>query len=321
MRLRRSDPGKPGLGRRRSGKGFTYLDRDGSVLRDEETVERIKSLVIPPAWKDVWISPEPRGHIQAIGIDDAGRKQYLYHPAWREQQDRAKFDHALEVASRLPEVRDRLCADLTGRGLSRERVLAAIVRLLDMGMFRVGGEESAAREEDPSFGLSTLRPEHLRGKGGCVLLEFTGKSGVSHSATVGDGEVCAVLRDLKRRRRGADRLFAYWDPARRRWQEIRAEAINEYLREISGEQMTAKDFRTWHGTVKAASALAEAGPQPTKAKRKKAVAQASREVAELLGNTPTVARNSYIDPRVIEHYEEGKVASGEEEVLDLLTDD
>ncbi|MBG0561265.1 DNA topoisomerase IB [Actinoplanes aureus] len=330
MRLRRSELSKPGLGRRRSGKGFTYLDSDGSPLRDPETVERIKGLVIPPAWKDVWISPDARGHIQAIGIDDAGRKQYLYHPAWREQQDRAKFDHALEVAERLPAVRDRLCSDLTSRGLTRERVLAAIVRLLDMGMFRVGGEESAAREEDPSFGLSTLRPSHLRAKGGCVLLEFTGKSGISHSATVGDGEVCAVLRDLKRRRRGEERLFAYWDPARRRWQEIRADAINEYLREISGEQMTAKDFRTWHGTVKAAEALAEAGPQPTKAKRKKAVARAAREVAELLGNTPTVARNSYIDPRVIEHYEEGRVVDvpsdapreqAEEEVLDLLSDD
>jgi DNA topoisomerase-1 len=323
MRLRRSDLSKPGLGR----KGKQFVHPDGSPVRDAETIDRLESLVIPPAWKDVWISPEPRGHIQATGIDAAGRKQYLYHPAWREQQDRAKFDHALEVASRLPDVRDRLCADLTGRGLSRERVLAAIVRLLDMGMFRVGGEESAAREEDPSFGLSTLRPEHLRGKGGCVLLEFTGKSGVSHSATVGDGEVCAVLRDLKRRRRGCERLFAYWDPARKRWQEIRADAINEYLREISGEQMSAKDFRTWHGTVKAAESLAEAGPQPTEAKRKKAIAQASREVAELLGNTPTVARNSYIDPRVIEHYEEGRVVGVppdaprekvEDEVLDLL---
>ncbi|MEU8662732.1 DNA topoisomerase IB [Actinoplanes philippinensis] len=329
MRLRRSDLRRPGLSRRRAGKGFAYLDADGGPLRDAGAVERIKGLVIPPAWKDVWISPDPRGHIQAVGVDAAGRRQYLYHPQWREQQDRAKFDHALEVAERLPEVRDRLSADLTGRGLTRDRVLAAIVRLLDMGMFRVGGEESAAREEDPTYGLSTLRPDHLRGSGGCVLLEFRGKSGIEHAATVGDGEVCAVLRDLKRRRRGEDRLFAYWDPARRRWQEIRADTINEYLRDITGEQMTAKDFRTWHGTVRAATALAEAGPQPTATKRKKAVAHAMREVADLLGNTPTVARNSYVDPRVVQAYTEGEVidvapddppAEVEEQVRELLTE-
>ncbi|MEU4694815.1 DNA topoisomerase IB [Actinoplanes sp. NPDC023714] len=329
MRLRRSELSKPGFGRRRSGKGFTYLDRDGGRLTSAEDVERIKALVIPPAWQDVWISPDPRGHIQATGVDAAGRKQYLYHPQWREQQDRVKFDHALEVASRLPEVRDRLQDDLTGGGLSRARVLAAIVRLLDMGMFRIGGAESAAREEDPSYGLSTLRPDHVRTKGGCVLLEFTGKSGVEHAKTVGDGEVCAVLRDLKRRRRGEERLFAFWDPSRRTWREIRADAINDYLREISGEQMTAKDFRTWHGTVKAAAELAAAGPQPTVTKRRKAVAQALREVADMLGNTPTVARQSYVDPRVIEHYEKGVVADvepgeprekAEEEVLDLLGD-
>ena len=321
MKLRRSVLTKPGLGRRRSGKGFRYLDRDGEPLTDPDTIERITALVVPPAWTDVWISPDPRGHIQATGVDAAGRKQYLYHPVWREEQDRAKFDHALEVAERLPEVRDRLCRDLTGRGLTRERVLAAIVRLLDMGMFRVGSDQYADRAEDPTFGLATLRPEHVRTKGGCVLLEFTGKAGVEHSAGVGDGEVCAVLRDLKRRRRGADRLFAFWDPSRRRWQPIRADAINDYLREITGEQMTAKDFRTWHGTVKAAEELAAAGPQPTVTKRKQAVANAMREVADLLGNTPAVARKSYVDPRILEHYEKGRTASGEEEVLELLTDD
>ncbi|GAA0455186.1 DNA topoisomerase [Actinoplanes capillaceus] len=327
MRLHRADLRKPGLSRRRAGSGFTYLDASGAPLRDAETVARVRALVIPPAWRDVWICPDPRGHIQATGVDAAGRRQYLYHPAWREQQDRVKFDHALEVGARLPEVRDRIRADLTGRGLSRERVLAAIVRLLDMGMFRVGGEESAARSDDPSFGLSTLRPAHVRAKGGCVLLEYRGKSGVEHAATVGDGEVCAVLRDLRRRRAGEQRLFAYWDPGRRRWQEIRADAVNDYLREISGEQMTAKDFRTWHGTVQAAAALAGEGPQPTATKRKKAVSKAMKEVAELLGNTPTVARNSYVDPRVIESYESGEVIEPgrpeqtEAEVIELLTGD
>jgi DNA topoisomerase IB len=268
----------------------------------------------------VWISPDPRGHLQATGYDVAGRKQYLYHPVWRSQRDEAKFDHALEVAGKLPAIRDRLRADLTGRGLRRTRVLAAVARLLDMGMFRVGGDESAHRDEDPSYGLSTLRPEHVRTRGGCVMLEFTGKSGVQHAAEVDDGEVCQVLRDLRRRRGHEDRLFAYWEA--RRWHAVHADEINDYLREISGEQMTAKDFRTWHGTVTAAAKLAEAGPQETKTKRKKAVAAAMKDVAELLGNTPTVARNAYVDPRVVDLYDEGRVAGkGEKAVLDLLTED
>jgi DNA topoisomerase IB len=322
MRLRRSDLTKPGYTRRRAGKAFRYLDTEGRALTDPEEIGRIKALVIPPAWTDVWISPDPRGHIQATGYDAAGRKQYLYHRVWRTTRDEQKFDHALEVAEKLPEMRERLCADLSGRGLTRSRVLAAIARLLDMGMFRVGSDQYAQREEDPSYGLSTLRPEHVRTKGGCVLLEFSGKAGVQHASTVGDGEVCQVLRDLRRRRKGEDRLFAYWDAGERRWREIRADDINEYLREISGEQMSAKDFRTWHGTVKAAEELTEAGPKETKTARKKAVAAAMKEVAEMLGNTPAVARSSYVDPRVVEKYEEGEVAGkGEEAVLEMLTED
>jgi DNA topoisomerase-1 len=322
MRLRRSDLSKPGYSRRRAGKGFSYLGPDGAVVKDAGTVDRIKALVIPPAWRDVWISPDPRGHIQATGYDAAGRKQYIYHPDWRTARDEEKFDHALEVAEKLPEMRDRLCHDLTHeRGLTRARVLAAITRLLDMGMFRVGSPQYADRDQDPSYGLSTLRPEHVRTSGGCVVLEFPGKSGVAHANSVDDGEVCAVLRDLKRRRRGQKRLFGYFDRSAGRWRTVHADEINEYLRDISGEQMTAKDFRTWQGTVAAATALDEVGPQPSEAKRKKAVSQAMKEVADLLGNTPTVARNSYVDPRVVERYAEGETASGEEEVLELLTDD
>jgi len=322
MRLRRSVLTKPGYGRRRSGKGFAYLDRDGKPLTDAGEVERIKALVIPPAWTDVWISPDPRGHIQATGVDAAGRKQYLYHPEWRTARDEKKFDHALEVAGKLPEIRSRLCADLSSRGLSKSRVLAAVTRLLDMGMFRVGSDQYAQREEDPSFGLSTLRPEHVRTSRGCVVLEFTGKSGKEHARPVEDGEVCQVLRDLRRRRSGEERLFAYWDPALKRWRDVRADEINDYLREISGTRMTAKDFRTWHGTVKAAEELAEAGPQETKTARKKAVSHAMKEVAELLGNTPAVARASYVDPRVVEAYEKGETVEEptEEAVLDMLTD-
>jgi DNA topoisomerase-1 len=317
MRLRRSDPSRPGITRRRAGRGFRYLGPDGKALTDADDLERIRAMVIPPAWKDVWICPDPRGHLQATGYDVAGRKQYLYHPVWRSKRDEAKFDHALEVARNLPAIRRRLRDDLTGRGLRRTRVLAAVARLLDMGMFRVGGDESAQHD---SYGLSTLRPDHVRTRGGCVMLEFTGKSGVEHAAEVDDGEVCQVLRDLRRRRAHEDRLFAYWEG--RRWHEVHADEINEYLREISGEQMTAKDFRTWHGTVTAAAKLAEAGPQATKTKRKKAVAAAMKDVAELLGNTPAVARNAYVDPRVVDLYEEGRVAGkGEKAVLDLLTKD
>ena len=325
MRLRRSDLTRPGYGRRRSGKGFRYLDTDGTkTLRDQDAVTRIKELVIPPAWTDVWISTDPRGHIQATGQDAAGRKQYLYHPDWRTARDEEKFEHALEIAERLPEMRSRLCTDLSGRGLTRERVLAAVVRLLDMGMFRVGSDQYARRDEDPSYGLSTLLPEHVRVRGGCVVLEFTGKSGVEHANPVEDGEVCQVLRDLKRRRKGERRLFAYWDAKARRWGEIRADDINAYLREISGEDMTAKDFRTWHGTVKAAEELAAAGPQETKTARKKAVSEAMKEVAGMLGNTPAVARSSYVDPRVVEQYERGRTVDPDEDaeqaVVELLTE-
>jgi DNA topoisomerase-1 len=317
MRLRRSDPGKPGYGRRRSGSGFRYVDTTGRPLHDREEIARIKALVIPPAWEDVWICPEPRGHIQVIGRDAAGRKQYRYHEAWRTRRDEKKFGHAREVAAQLPELRERLCRDLTGRGLSRDRVLAAMVRLLDLGMLRVGGDESAARAEDPSFGLTTLRPSHVRSRNGCVLLEFVGKSGIEHTVTVEDGEVCQVLRDLRRRRRNEDRLFAYW--AGRRWHGVHAEDVNDYLRD---DGMTAKDFRTWHGTERAAIDLAQAGPQPTRQARKKAVAAAMRDVADLLGNTPAVARSAYVDPKVVEKYEHGEVAAGDDEkaVLDLLVD-
>lgn len=308
MRLRRSNLRKPGYARRRRGKGFAYLDADGGPLRDAEQRRRIKELVIPPAWSEVWICTDPRGHIQATGVDVAGRKQYLYHPAWREARDQEKFEHVRELAGRLPRMRDRLCADLTGtRGLCRERVLAAVVRLLDLGMFRVGSDRYAARDDDPSYGLSTLRPDHVLGRGGGVVLKFRGKSGVDIERAVEDPEVCVVLRDLKRRRRGEPRVFAFWNASARRWQDVHADDINDYLREISGKEMTAKDFRTWHGTVAAAASLAQAGPQPTGAKRKRAVSHAMKDVSELLGNTPAVARASYVDPRVLQKYERGDV--------------
>jgi len=324
MRLKRSNLDRPGYRRRGAGRGFTYLRPDGRKLTDPAERERIKALVIPPAWTDVWICTDPNGHIQATGKDAAGRTQYLYHQDWRVRRDRAKFAHAREVARRLPRIRDRLQHDLThGRGLNRARVLATIVHLLDTGMFRIGSAQYADRDDDPSFGLSTLRPDHLTARGRCVDLRFPGKSGVEHTGCIEDGDVSMVLRDLKNRRRHEERLFAYWDPSARRWHEVDAADINDYLREISGRQMTAKDFRTWHGTVKAAEALAEAGPEKTKTGRRRAEAKAMREVADLLGNTPSVARSAYVDPQVVKAYERGRTIDAdapdpEAQVLDLL---
>ncbi|MBO4209605.1 DNA topoisomerase IB [Micromonospora echinofusca] len=326
MRLRRSDPAKPGYGRRRHGRGVVFLDRDGTPIRDPDELARLRDLVIPPAWRDVWICPHPGGHIQATGTDAAGRRQYLYHPQWRAKRDEAKFDHILEVAGRLPALRERVDADLASRGLTRERVLATATRLLDMGMFRIGSEQYAAGD-DPTFGVATLRPDHTRTRQGCVVLEFPAKGGVEQVRRISDPQLCRVLRDLRRRRRAAERLFGYWDG--RQWHDVRSDEVNEYLRECSGGEMTAKDFRTWHATVRAAVELASVGPQRTVTARRRTVAAVMRDVADLLGNTPTVARASYVDPRVVDLYHDGVVVPAdrdtprpvaEQAVRELLAD-
>jgi DNA topoisomerase IB len=322
MRLRRSRTDRPGWTRRRAGRAFSYRDADGRPLTGDD-LARVKDLVIPPAWRDVWISPDPRGHLQAVGVDAAGRRQYLYHPVWRAQRDQAKFDHVLDVAPRLPLLRERVTADLAGTGLTRERVLAAVARLLDMGMFRVGNAQYATGD-DPSFGLSTLRREHVRVSRGCVVLEFTGKGGIQHVRPVGDPEVCAVLKSL--RRRDCPELFGWWEPGRQ-WRDLRSDDINTYLRTAVDADLTAKDFRTWHGTVRAATELHDAGVQRSATARKRTVAAVMRSVADLLGNTPAVARASYVDPRVVDHYHAGEVVvvgtdapqeKAERAVLDLL---
>ncbi|MET8912515.1 DNA topoisomerase IB [Micromonospora sp. NPDC004551] len=302
MRLRRSDPGRPGYGRRRRGKGWLFVDAKGEPVREPDELARLRELVIPPAWQDVWISPYPNGHIQATGIDAAGRKQYLYHPKWREKRDEAKFDHVLEVAHRLPVLRDRVEHDLGLRGLRRERILATVARLLDMGTFRVGSDQYATGE-DATFGVSTLRPEHARSRGGCVVFEFPAKGGIEQVRRIEDPELCRVLTNLRRRRRAEERLFGYWDG--RSWRDVRSDEVNDYLRDASGGEMTAKDFRTWHATVLAATELATVGPQRSMTARRRAVAAVMRSVAELLGNTPTVARTSYVDPRVVDLYHDG----------------
>ncbi|HEX6968702.1 MAG TPA: DNA topoisomerase IB [Micromonosporaceae bacterium] len=305
MRLRRSDLNQPGYRRRRCGRGMVFLDPTGLPVTDAAVRERLRSLAVPPAWRDVWICPYPNGHIQATGVDAAGRRQYLYHPLWRVRRDAAKFDHVLEVARRLPRLRVRVDGHLAARGLRRARVLATVAKLLDLGAFRVGSDQYAAGD-DPTFGVATLRPEHVRTRRGAVVFEFPAKGGVEQVCRVEDPAVCAVLRDLRRRRRHASRLFAYWDG--RCWREVRSDEVNDYLRAASGGEMTAKDFRTWHATVLAATRLAALGPQPSAARTRRAVAAVMREVAELLGNTPAVARSSYVDPRVIDRYRDGRVA-------------
>jgi DNA topoisomerase-1 len=318
VRLRRSDVSAPGLGRRGHGRGFSFVDASGRRVSDPETLQRLRELVIPPAWRDVWISPDPRGHIQATGVDAAGRKQYLYHPQWRIARDAEKHEHVLDVAARLPALRRRINTDLGGRGLGRDRVLAAVAALLDMGAFRVGGEEYAGGD-DPTYGVATLRPEHVRGRKGCVVLEFPAKGGVEQACEVSDERVCDVLRALRRRRLGSERLFAYWNG--RGWHDVRSDEVNEYLREASGTDMTAKDFRTWHATVLAAAKLAREGARGSPTRRKRTVAAVMREVAELLGNTPAVARASYVDPRVVDLYHDGQVVAAptEKAVRDLLS--
>ncbi|MEV4946725.1 DNA topoisomerase IB [Streptomyces sp. NPDC053755] len=302
MRLRTSDPDRPGWRRVRHGRGFRYLDADGHPLTKKDT-ERVKALVIPPAWQDVWICPWPHGHIQALGTDAAGRRQYLYHEEFRRRQEQVKHEHVRAVARSLPRLREAIAADLARRGLCRERVLACAARLLDLGFFRVGND--SYRRDNDSYGLTTLRREHARCTGGEVWLSYPGKSGRHQTRALVDEPTHRVLSALLRRRGGGEQLFAYWGHGA--WHDVHADELNAYLRERSGSDITAKDFRTWHATVLAAVALAVseevAGESPTA--RTRAVNRAVREVSGYLGNTPAVCRGSYIDPTVVERYEDG----------------
>ena len=301
-RLRRSDPASAGIVRRRAGRGFTYRDPLGDTVTDRDTLDRIRGLVIPPAWTDVWICPWPHGHIQAVGTDAAGRRQYLYHPAWREHRDRLKFDRILELGERLPAVRGRLKERLATRGLNRDRVLAAAVRMLDQGFFRVGGEVYAA--ENGSFGLATLRRDHVEVVKGSLVFCYPAKSGVERLHAVADDDVVKVVRGLLKRDDPDPELLSWRD--RRGWHDIRSPDINAFLCEVADGDFSAKDFRTWHATVLMAVALAVSHPvagSPTA--RKRAVTRGVKEVADYLGNTPSVCRASYIDPRVIDLFSDG----------------
>ena len=300
-RLRRVSPTMRGWTRRRVGKGFTYRDAEGRPLAAED-VARIRSLAIPPAWKDVWICPLANGHIQAVGTDDAGRRQYLYHPDWRVKRDKQKFDRVLTAAAHLPRARRQVAKDLAAAGMPRERAAAVAVRLLDVGYFRIGSDAYA--DANGSFGLTTLERQHVRRSRAGLRFCFVGKSGVEHTITVDDEDVIAALDRMRSRRARSRRLLAY--SVDRRWVDLDAAAVNAYLAEVLGGDLTAKDFRTWHGTVLAAAALAESEePGDTKASRKRAVKAAVEEVAGYLGNTHAIARGSYIDPRVIDLYENG----------------
>lgn len=301
-RLRRTFPDQPGWTRRRSGKGFTYLDEHGDRL-DADQVQRCKDLVIPPAWKDVWITPYPNGHLQAVGTDDAGRRQYLYHPHWRASRDAAKFDRILGFGKALSKARERVLADIGADGMTQERACAVAVRLLDLGYFRIGND--VYTDTNGSFGLTTMLREHVSRHQGGLRFCFVGKSGVEHCIDIDDTAAVGALDVMRRRRGGGDRLLAWKDG--RTWRDLSSADVNDYIRGCFGIEATGKDFRTWHATVIAASALAETDePGKTKASRKRAVSAAMKEVSDFLGNTPTLARTSYVDPRVVEAYERGR---------------
>ncbi|MFP5319599.1 MAG: DNA topoisomerase IB [Acidimicrobiia bacterium] len=316
-RLRRSDCTAPGIRRRRAGKGFTYVESTGARVTDPEVLARIQALVIPPAWTDVWICADPRGHIQATGVDARGRRQYRYHDVWRMHRDREKFDHMVAFARALPPMREYVAGHLGGDELTRERVLACATRLLDLGFFRIGTEDYA--EENQTYGLATMHKQHVSIRGDVVTFDYVAKAGKRRVQSVVDPEVVAVVQALKRRRGGSHELLAWKDGDR--WVDVRSPDINAFVKECTGGEFTAKDFRTWHATVLAAVALAVSAGITSPTGRKRAVTRAVKEVAHYLGNTPAVCRSSYIDPRVIDRFQEGRTIRPALEGLALAPED
>jgi DNA topoisomerase IB len=311
-RLRRSSCAAPGIARRGRGRGFEYRDPDGERIDDPEVLERISELAIPPAWREVWICMDPLGHLQATGIDAAGRKQYLYHERWRAHRDRLKFGSMLGFGQALPRLRRRVARDLAREHdsagvrleveeLTRERVLACAVRLLDLGFFRIGSEDYAERNE--SYGLTTMLRKHVTVGKRELLFDFPAKSGQRRVQEITDTDALAVIAALKRRR-GGTQLLAYRNGDG--WGELQADEVNAYVKQHTRGDFTAKDFRTWNATVLAAVVLsAEADVRPSRAMRERNVREAIKTVAAYLGNTPAVCRASYVDPRVIDRYHAG----------------
>ena len=307
MRLRRSDCTGPGFTRRRSGRGFVYLDAAGARVTDPEVRARITDLVIPPAWQEVWVCPHPRGHIQATGIDARGRKQYLYHEHWRVRRDQEKFDDMVAFARRLPRLRERVDADLAAAPLSQQQVLAAAVRLLDRGFFRIGGEDYAVENE--TYGLATMCKRHVTVTDDLLVFDYPAKHGKRRVQSVVDADVAAIVLSLRRRRGGGEELLAY--RRGRPWVDVRSGDVNAYIKEAVGRTVSAKDFRTWGATVLAAVSVAVAEPHVhSMTARRRAVNHAVKEVAHYLGNTPAVARRSYIDPRVFDRFADGESIHG-----------
>ncbi len=301
MKLRKSNVGGPGLHRVRRGHGFSYVDDDRVGVADAEVLARIEGLVIPPAWKNVWISPHVNGHIQAVGTDAAGRRQYIYHERWQEERSEEKYERTLRLAKHLPDWRLALLVDLKRRGVARDRILALAQHLIDQGYFRAGGEEYV--DENGSYGLSTLLREHVHLKRGRVEFDYPAKSGVRRTISLEDPLVLRAVGSLLRAPATTPRLLAYQTSDG--WSEVHADDINARFRELVGDEFSVKDLRTWHGTVLAAEAFAIAGDPTSKTARRREEAAVMRAVADQLGNTPAVARRSYVDPRVVTAYERG----------------
>lgn len=307
---------EPGYARKRWGRGFTYLTPAGEHLKDEKELQRVRALAIPPAWREVWVCTSPKGHLQATGRDEQGRKQYLYHPRWREARDEAKYAHMITFAERLPAIRARVQRDLSLPGLPRDKVLAAVVRLLETSHIRVGNDEYARNND--AYGLTTIRKKHVDVEGATVSFDFQGKSGKPWHVEVKDQRLAQIIRDCQET--PGYELFKYFDDADER-QDVKAADVNEYLRRVSGAEITAKDFRTWTGTVLAVRALSAFEAAESERQAKKNLSAAIKEVAEHLGNTPAICRQSYIHPRVMSAYLEGEldlcVASTADQRTDL----
>jgi DNA topoisomerase I len=296
--LTRSDPSGPGISRFRQGDGFGYRDPSGAEVTDAGTLRRIRDLALPPAWTGVWISPDPLGHIQATGVDSRGRTQYRYHQLWREQRDAQKFEHMLRFAAALPTLRAATLHDLNRRALDRGRVVASAVRLIDLGLFRIGGEKYA--ELDHHYGAATLEKRHVSVRRDGIVFDYIAKEGKRRAITVTDPAVRSTVRTLARSDNGLDALFSW--PEGGSWHQLHSHDVNAYIAERAGGHFTAKEFRTWNATVLMALLLANAGPPATPRKAKGVITASVRGVADWLGDTPAVARASYIDPRLISRY-------------------
>ena len=302
--LRYVNDDKPGISRKRRGRYFSYFDPDEERITDEETIERIKSLGIPPAWNKVWICPNPKGHIQATGRDLKGRKQYRYHPRWREVRDETKYERMIAFGQALPEIRERVDADLRKHGFPREKVLATVVKLLETTLIRVGNEEYARTNK--SFGLTTMRNRHVEVEGGTIRFKFRGKSGKDHLIEVNDRRLAHAVERISEL--PGQEIFQYLDDEDEA-HTVTSEDVNDYLHEITDQDFTAKDFRTWTGTVLAAKVLREFQAFDTEAEAKQNIVEAIEKVAQDLGNTPTICRNCYVHPLVLDSYLDGTLVN------------